>query len=356
MLLFFFSDFKVGGSQKIAIDIVNEISKSNKNTTILTLSTKGGLKSFISKDIIIYDLKSERLSKSFFLCLNFFKKRKFVNIFCTHPHLAIFCYILNFFLKTKLNIFARETNTSIFNKYRKKNFRNFLEILMKKFFYKKLSGVFFSSSNLASEYNCKKFVIPNFANMREINILKKDKINKKILGLNNKKFILGIGRLVNQKRYSDLIRSFNIIKKKISHNLIIIGEGPEKKKLDNLIKYFNLRDRVKIIPFTNNPYKYLDKCDVFVLTSAWEGMPNILIQALFCRSKIVSTDCKHGPREILSYGRYGDLTQVGDYKKIAHLILKNVKKRKKNTIDTNHLRKYSSEFLIPKYIQLLNNN
>tara|TARA_B100000795_G_scaffold194755_2_gene149007 strand:- start:469 stop:1536 length:1068 start_codon:yes stop_codon:yes gene_type:complete len=355
MILFFFSDFKVGGSQKIAIDIVNKISKSNKNTTILTLSSTGGLKSLIKKDVIIYNLKSERLSKSFFLCLNFFKKKNFLKVFCVHPHLAILCYVLNFFLHKKLNIFARETNTSTFNKYRKKNLRNLFEILIKKFFYKKLSGVFFSSKNLASEYNCKKFIIPNFADMEKVNILKKKKISENILR-NNNKFILGIGRLIEQKRFSDLIRSFNIISKKIPHNLLIIGEGPEKKKLDNLIKYFKLDGRVKIIPFTNNPYMYLNKCDVFVLTSAWEGMPNILIQALFCGSKIVSTDCKHGPREILSNGKYGDLIQVGDYQKIALSIMKNVKKRGKTAIHINHLRKYSSEYLIPKYAKVLTNN
>lgn len=164
--------------------------------------------------------------------------------------------------------------------------------------------------------------------MREINILKKEKIDKKILGLNNKKFILGIGRLVNQKRFEDLIIAFSMICEKTNHNLLIIGEGPQKNFLNKLIKDLKLEKRIKIIKFVKNPYMYLNKCDLFVLTSAWEGMPNILIQALFCNANIVSTDCKYGPREILNNGTYGKLIRVGDCKAISKSILKNIKKKR----------------------------
>jgi glycosyltransferase involved in cell wall biosynthesis len=349
MLILFFSDFRYGGSQSIGVSVANELFKSKIPFAILALSNRGAMKYLLDKNIKIYNLKSERVVYSLFKTLYFFKNKSVKTIFCIQPHLAFLCLFLNLFIKKKIKIIARETNTSIFNNFRQKNFRVIFEIFLKKIFYKNLHTVIFSSNRLSNEYNCNKVIIPNFVVKKNINGLKKKKLNK-IYKKN--KFILSIGRLIPQKRFQDLIFAFNLIKKKIDQNLLIIGEGPEKEKLIKLIKNFKLQKRVKIIKFVSNPYKYLKNCSIFVLTSAWEGMPNILIQALFCSNKIVSTDCKYGPREILNNGAYGKLVKIGDYKKISLSILKIIN-QKKIKIKMKHLNRYDSTYIMPKYINIL---
>jgi glycosyltransferase involved in cell wall biosynthesis len=349
MLILFFSDFNYGGSQSIGVSVANELFKSKIPFAILALSNRGAMKYLLDKNIKIYNLKSKRVLYSLFKTLYFFKNNSVKTIFCIQPHLAFLCLFLNLFIKNRIKIIARETNTSYFNNFRKKNLRVIFEIFLKKIFYKKLHSVIFSSNKLSNEYNCNKVIIPNFVVKKKINELKKKKLSK-IYTQN--KFLLSIGRLIPQKRFQDLIFAFNLIKKKIDYNLLIIGEGPEKKKLIKLIKNFKLQRRVKIIKFVLNPYKYLKNCSLFVLTSAWEGMPNILIQALFCNNKIVSTDCNYGPREILNNGAYGELVKIGDYKGISLSIFKTLNQEKKK-IKMKHLNRYDSIYVMPKYINIL---
>ena len=81
-----------------------------------------------------------------------------------------------------------------------------------------------------------------------------------------------------------------------------------------------MNDKVKIINWQKNPYKYLKSADLLVLTSKYEGLPNILLEAVSLKKNIISTDCPTGPREILSNGKYGDLFRVGNYNQLAKKI------------------------------------
>ena len=350
MILFFFSDFKYGGSQQIAIKLANKLLELNQDIEVLTLSNKGGLINLLNKKIKVHNLNSKKLTKSFFLSLNFFRKRKINKVFCVQPHIAFFCFILNLIFNLNLKIIARETNTLTFNKYRKKTIRLLLEIFIKKQIYRKFETVIFSSKNLANEYKCNKTIIPNFVEKIKIEKLKIKKLkNTKIF---KKKFLLAVGRLIDQKRFEDVIFAFYKVHKKIQHNLVILGNGPEKYKLKKLINNLKLSARVKIISFDPNPYKYMYRADVFILSSAWEGMPNVLIQALFCNSKIIATDCKHGPREILKNGKYGELVPVGDYESISKKIIMQINKKKK-IIPQTHLQKFEINNIIPKFLKLI---
>lgn len=132
--------------------------------------------------------------------------------------------------------------------------------------------------------------------------------------------ILGVGRLTEQKDFSTLIRAFNILRKKTPARLIILGDGEERSALENLIHLSGLQDMVDLFGFELNPFAFMKKSSVFVLSSKWEGLPGVLIQALACGCPVVSTDCLSGPSEILKDGQYGHLVPVGDAEAIATAI------------------------------------
>ena len=132
--------------------------------------------------------------------------------------------------------------------------------------------------------------------------------------------ILGAGRLDRQKDFPTLIRAFAKLRERVPAKLVILGEGPKRTELQSLIRSLGLEDEVDLPGFVNNPYAYMAKAGVFALSSAWEGLATVIIEALACGLPVVSTDCKSGPNEILENGKYGCLVPVGNSQGMANAL------------------------------------
>jgi len=133
--------------------------------------------------------------------------------------------------------------------------------------------------------------------------------------------ILGVGRLTKQKDFPTLIRAFALVRKERLARLMILGEGEERPKLEALVRELGLKEDVVLPGFVDNPYKYMKRAGVFVLPSLWEGLPNVLIEALALGTPVVATDCPGGSREILEGGKWGKLVSVGDVEALADAIV-----------------------------------
>ncbi len=124
--------------------------------------------------------------------------------------------------------------------------------------------------------------------------------------------IVGAGRLTRQKDFDALIRAFAVVRQQMDCRLIIFGEGKLRPQLEQLIADLELGDSVDLPGFKSNPHAELSKADLFVLSSRWEGSPNVLTEALALGIPAVSTDCPSGPVELLQDGKYGPLVAMGD--------------------------------------------
>ncbi|MFP4561563.1 MAG: glycosyltransferase [Thiohalorhabdus sp.] len=124
--------------------------------------------------------------------------------------------------------------------------------------------------------------------------------------------ILAVGRLNRQKDFPTLLEAFARLREQRPARLVILGEGPDREELEGLAARLGITESLDMPGFTDNPYPYMRRADLFVLSSAWEGSPNALTEALALGTPVVSTDCPSGPREILEDGRYGPLVPVGD--------------------------------------------
>jgi len=133
--------------------------------------------------------------------------------------------------------------------------------------------------------------------------------------------ILAIGRLTKAKDYPTLFRAFSLVRQVRPTKLLILGEGEERANLERLAVELGIQNDVSMPGFVDNPFAFMAKASVFVLSSAWEGFGNVLVEALACGCPVVATDCRSGPREILDNGRYGRLVPVGDYEALAKAIL-----------------------------------
>ncbi|WP_269456957.1 glycosyltransferase [Sulfurifustis variabilis] len=128
---------------------------------------------------------------------------------------------------------------------------------------------------------------------------------------------LGVGRLVPEKDFANLLHAFAKVRATRHCRLVILGEGPERPKLLALSAKLGLADDAQLPGFVDNPYAYMARASVFVLSSTREGLPNALTEALAVGVPVVSTDCPNGPYEILEAGRHGPLVPVGDSEALA---------------------------------------
>ncbi len=124
--------------------------------------------------------------------------------------------------------------------------------------------------------------------------------------------VLAVGRLAPVKDFATLIGAFGRVRDRRACRLVILGDGGERARLEALVRELGLRGSVSLPGFVKNPFAYMARAAVFVLSSKSEGLPGALIQALACGAPVIATDCESGPREVLQDGRFGRLVPVGD--------------------------------------------
>ena len=132
--------------------------------------------------------------------------------------------------------------------------------------------------------------------------------------------VLSAGRLHPNKDYATLLNAFALVARERTARLVIIGEGAERDRLFALARSLGITCKVQLPGFQRNPFAWMARARVFVLSSIVEGAPNVLVQAMACGTTVVSTDCPGGSSEILGNGAWGTLTPVGDHAALAGAI------------------------------------
>jgi glycosyltransferase involved in cell wall biosynthesis len=168
--------------------------------------------------------------------------------------------------------------------------------------------------------------------------------------------ILGVGRLTQQKDFPTLIRAFALVRKERPARLMILGEGEERPKLEALVRELRLEEDVALPGFVENPYKYMKRAAVFVLSSKWEGLPTVLIEALALGTQVIATNCPSGLEEVLEGGRWGRLVSVGDFAGLAQAILDRLNNaRSGNTSGQVEyaIQRFSLEKIVQMYCDIL---
>ena len=320
-----------GGVEKNLFLISNYLSKKFGRIILITSSKKFKPKfnnkvKFITPKSSLPDNFNLRLKYliCLYILLKFILKNKnsLVLSFQANIYCILICKLFNIKIITR-------SNSSPSGWY-----HNFI----KKFIYKKIVSFanlvivnsFEFKKEMKKEFDINSTCIYNPLNKKEILDKSKKSIKFNFFKRKNDLKIINVGRLVEQKNQIILLRSINYLKKyNINFKVLLIGKGVEKDKLQNFIEVNNLKKIVKIINFQSNPYPYIKKSDLFILTSKYEGLPNVLLEAAVLKKFIISSNCPTGPKEILSNGKGGFLFEVGNYKDLSNQILK-FAKRKKN--------------------------
>jgi len=320
-IVFFMPSFEGGGVEKNIRMIANYFASKNIKISLITASKKVKKKftkkvRFISPVSNIWD-KQKRFIK-FIICIYFlfknYKRNKKINVFCFQGNVLCILFCKIFGLKVVIRPNSSPTGWS--SNYLK-NFI-FSKIL-------KLSDIIVVNSNdfkkeLKSKFNLDSKCIFNPLNKDEIRKLSKKKVKFNFYKKDTINLI-SIGRLVKQKDHITILKSLNYLKKKYNFRLLILGEGDQRENLLNYINKNNLNNLVKINKRTNNPYPFIKKSQILLLSSKFEGLPNVLLEGLALDKFIISSNCPTGPREILDNGKGGLLFEIGKHEELSKKIL-----------------------------------
>ena len=319
-IIFFCPSIEIGGVEKNLFKVVNFFSfKKKEDISIITFDKKNGKEKFnknikfISSNFL--DIKNlPHFVKVLFCIISYFLEYGLQR----NSTFVSFQSNLYFILLAKLTrnkIVARSNaapNYYISNQFKLRIFQ---------IIYYLADKIIVNSEDFKKIFFKKFKIMPTMIynpSIKKEN-LKFKKINK--IGGGKKINLLNIARLTDQKNQIIILKALSELDK-LNYNLMIIGNGSKKNELEEYISSYNLRNKVKIITNITDPKTFLKRCDVFILSSKFEGLPNVLIEAQMMKKFIISSNCPTGPREILKNGNAGYLFKNNDYKDLK----KNIKK------------------------------
>ncbi len=356
-LIIFMPSIEGGGVEKNLFLITNFLSLKFKKIKFIT-SSKISKKISKKIKIIKYKFLSDNINSRFLKVilssiLLLFQIQKNKNIVILSFQANLFAILICRFFNRKIIVRLNSSPSG----WLKSNLK------------KKIFKIIYSSANLII-VNSKEFKkelnrcmnlnsVCIYNPLDKINIIKKSKknIKKRIFTEKNYLKLISIGRLVDQKDHVTLLKSIKNLKKKLKIKLILIGQGKNKIKITNFIKKNSLENDVLILNYKKNPYPYLKSSDVFVLSSLYEGLPNVLLEAITLKKFVISSDCPTGPKEILDNGKGGLLFKTGSYKSLSKKILEYTKiknKKKKINFAYNSLKKFEYKKNLNLYLEKIN--
>lgn len=334
-ITFFLPNLEGGGAERSVVRLLRCLNKENLQVTLLLGKIKGPLIEDIPKEVLVKELNVSHIKYAFFKLIKYFRQER-PNIFVSFlSHVNVISGLAKIFSRTKTKLIISERTTFSHTPEITKDTKNrllaffFLKPLVK-FTYPLTDAIVCVSKGVAEDIS--RF-LPS-SKINKVRVIYNPIVSDELYNLadqpveyfwfSNQKIpiILAVGRLTKAKDYPTLLRAFALICKQKKAHLVILGEGEERKNLENLVHKLNLSESVALLGFQKNPYKFMKRVSVFVLSSKREGFPNVLVEAMTCGVPVVSTNCQSGPNEIIKDGENGILVPIGDEKALAKAILK----------------------------------
>ena len=320
----FLASLSGGGAEKMMVKVANYLSRLGYDVDLIVCRGDGEYLSFVDAKVNIITFNVKRVSRSIFKLRNYLQRVNPEVLLSAMNYVNATAAVAIFLARCKTRHVASE-RSHFSSRY--SSLSPIRKLLLTKFIgwcYSRCDKVIAISkgvkTDLCSEINLdadKVVVIYNPAYPDDLCELIMSPLDDSIMSESKKKYILCVGRLEPAKGFFNLLKSFSLISGKNSVELIMMGQGSLESSLKEYSKKLGIESSVKFIGFQINPYPFLVKADLFVLPSEFEGFGNVLVEAMACGTKIVSTDCPSGPSEILENGRWGHLVPVNDSAALA---------------------------------------
>ena len=309
------------------LNLARGLAERGFSVELVLANAAGHFLELVPAAVRLVDLGCRRTLSSLFPLIRHLKRQRPDVLIVTLPHTNVLALLANKLLRQPLPVVA--LRTSAFSlRYADANLKERVAMKLEKHLFPSAQAVVAVSQGVAEDL---KRVVPRAAHLvRRIHdpVVWPDHAEKAASPVAHPWFadagppvILAAGRLVALKGHATLLRAVAHLADTRPVRLVLLGEGPERARLDRLAETLHIRHLVDFAGFQLNPLPYMQSAKAFALTSTYEALPNALIQAMACGTPVVSTDCPTGPREIMEDGKWGLLTPVGDARALATAIL-----------------------------------
>ena len=317
-----------GGAERVVVTLANGIAKRGFRVDLVLANANGTYLQDVSPAVRIVDLKAGRVIKALLPLASYLKREKPRAMLSAMNHANVVAIAAKTLAGVSIHLVVSEHNTISVEHTRAKGWFARTTFMLVRRLYARANGI--CTVSAAASQDLAQFIgispsqiqtIYNPFDLGKIQRLSMQPVEHPWLQADQPPVLLGIGRLTPQKDFNLLIHAFAKLRQQRTVRLLILGEGPHRQELEALSQTLGLGpDDVALPGFVDNPYAYMKRCAAFVLSSQWEGLPTVLIEAMACGSAVVSTNCPSGPAEILEDGLWGRLVPVGDATALSRAI------------------------------------
>lgn len=349
-MLFIVPSMRGGGAERVISTLLQHLDHEKFELHLALITKEGKFLADIPSHVNLIDLDSKRVRNSIFKIIKTINLVKPDIVFSTLGHLNLLISMLRPVLSKKIVFIGRESNTvSVINQLSKSP--KLFDFLYRTF-YSRFDHIVaqaeFMKKDLVDNYriNSNKItVINNPIDFKKIYALA-DEVSDQLFD-DQKINLLAVGRLSHQKGFDTLIDIISQLDDR--YQLTILGEGPDESTLRSQINELGIGVKVRLLGFNNNPYAYMKQADIFVLSSRFEGFPNVVLEANACGTPVIAFDCPGGTAEIIINGQNGFLAKCQDK---SDFITQLEHVTKETTVDSSLLDKYEVSQIVKNYEQL----
>jgi glycosyltransferase involved in cell wall biosynthesis len=355
----FLRDLAGGGAERVILNLARGFIERDLRVDLVLARVKGAYLAQVPPEVRIVDLKTPFLPTSPFKLVRYLKQEQPLALLSALHYPCEISVLAKYISRMSIRVVVSEHINLSLEAAQRKETSVRLTPLAARLFYPWADGIVAVSHGVAKDLARVTHlpierikVIYNPVILPELLTRAKESVEHPWFKPGEPPVVLGVGRLETQKDFPSLIRAFAQVRQVQPARLVILGIGPEQAHLDALVRELGLEDDVAMLGFMQNPYAYMAKAAVFVLSSVREGLPTVIIEAMAVGTPVVSTNCESGPAEILADGKYGLLTPVGDTKAMADGILSVLDGNGKR-VDPSWLDQFTLKACTQQYLNVL---
>ncbi len=314
-----------GGAERVIVTLANAIAARGFSVDLVVASSMGPYLNDVSTKVRLIDLKAGRVIKALPSLVRYLRRQRPVSLLSVMGHANVGALIAKKIARVPVRVVVSEHSTISAEHAQSKGVMAWINFNLIRLLYSSADGICAvseeASRDLAHFAKLPLSGVNTIYNPFDLSCIKKkaaDRVEHPWLNPDQPPLILSVGRLNDAKDYPTLIRAFANLRKLRALRLVILGEGELRPVLESMLVQLGLDEDAVLLPgFVSNPYAWMSRCRLFVLSSRREALPSVLIEAMACGAPIVSTNCRSGPSEILEGGRWGKLVSVGDVDSLA---------------------------------------
>ena len=346
-----------GGAERAMLMFARELVTSGFPVDLVTTSFEGTLGETVPKGVRVVDLKSAKTIYALPRLVRYLRKRKPRALFSTIMNANIVAVWAARFSGVNMPVIVRESNAPVSTP--KLSLSHRVIFRLAPYTYAHSNGVIAVSHGVAEELGIMAPSIRNKVHVVPTPVISDDVIRQGAMPVDHpwlvtkdKPVILSAARLQKHKGFLTLLHAFKKLRERVDARLLVIGEGAYRSRIEKEIQDLQLSEHVSLHGFQTNPFAFMSRADAFVLASEFEGLPNVLVQAMAFGTPVVATDCRSGPSEILCGGRFGKLVPVGDVDALAAALEQALNEPRQHAAQEHARRVYSAQSAAAAYRSL----